>query len=644
MKMIIKKPMLLFFVITLSFMSCNNEELFVDDIVEVVEDTPTDSDNPPVEDTNSGTTDTSTPCDFTLDAVQAGDTVIINCLMDLGGATINLPANVTIIYEGGDIINGTLNFSDNSVISGELLNATLTLGGSTPQLKDTTFNFDPKRWGIVEGIVNDDTAKNNKLIINEIMLKVKDLGATTFKIDRLDAYFFTKPTGELDSWEAQYYAISIPADFNLKMTDNTHLRVQPNNAKRVYLLAIFKADNTIVEGGVLHGDRDTHDYSDGGTHEWGHVVVVKASKNVIIKNTTLMDAGGDGIAVNAFGHAFDSYYTYCENVLITGNKIIRARRNGLAITDGRNIILENNEFIDSGVSTSKSNGIAPMWAIDIEPVSSGGTIYEIVEDITIRNNIEKGSEEGGFIIYTGDRITIESNKLENKIHYRQTSGSIIRNNTIAGVSEKNREDRTGISSENRNGNKDNLIYGNTITDFNKGILIGDHNIDVYDNVIKNCGKAIGYESLLNAKIHDNIITSCGLGIGSEGLNVTLDKVEFYNNIVTDCNKAFNFYTTNWDDMGYTFVVRNNQFDANDNSMIKKVKGIDFNNNTLSWHLRIGEVHNGIFNHNTIGGQFKIEGGCRDLIISNNTINGCFWDNNTDDYTAVNIVKENNTCN
>ncbi|WP_379942241.1 right-handed parallel beta-helix repeat-containing protein [Mariniflexile aquimaris] len=642
MKLIIK-PMYVLCFMVLALVSCNNEELFVEPTSEVVveDDTTVPDDNdtvaiPPV----------STPCDFNLNNVAANATVIINCVMDLGGQTITLPAGVTLVYEGGDIINGTINFGTNNLVSGELLNSSLTIAGTKPQMKDPVFNFDAKRWGIVEGVVNDEVAYNNKLIINEIMQKVKSLGASTIKIDKLDAYFQTQNEFNKSKEAPEDAAIQIPADIHLKMTDNTHLRVQPNKGTATVLLTVFKADNTIVEGGILHGDRDTHDYSSGGTQEWLHTLLVKASKNVTIKNMTLMDAGGDGIEINAYGHAYDSYYTYCENVTITGNKIIRARRNGLSLTDGRNIIIENNEFIDSGISTNKSNGAAPMWAIDIEPYRPNATVYEIVNDITIKNNIEKGSEKGGFLIYSGDRITIENNTMENGIAYRQTSGSIIRNNTVIGVSELSKKDRDGITAETQSGNNNNLIYGNTVKNFNKGIIAGDYNgLKVYDNVISNCGKAIGYGSLINAKIYSNTITTCGLGIGSEGLNVTLNNTEFYDNVVNDCELGTNFYKTNFNEKANSFVVKNNVFNANRNSDFKYVYGLEFDNNTVSGGLRINGVENSRFTNNTISGGdgFTIEGWCKDISIVGNTIIGkCFYEPNAT--TNINIVKENNKCN
>ena len=56
--------------------------------------------------------------------------------------------------------------------------------------------------------------------------------------------------------------IQVPSDISLMMTDNTHLRIQPNDYKNTLLLGFFIANNASIQGGTLHGDRDTHDYSD----------------------------------------------------------------------------------------------------------------------------------------------------------------------------------------------------------------------------------------------------------------------------------------------------------------------------------------------------------------------------------------------
>ena len=263
MKMIIR-PMYLILVFMIS-LSCNNEELFVEPVTEVI-DEPVDDEEQDPEDTDDDF-DATQPCDFTLDNIEPNSTIVINCILDLDGATVNLPANVTILYEGGDIINGSLVFSGTSVISGELLNSSLTLGGSSTQMKDPTFNFDPQRWGIVEGKTTSEIALRNRDILEDMFIQTKNMGITTFSIDKMDAYFEVGNINNLSVFRSNEHGILIPSNFNLKMSKDTHLRVFPNNSSNYALMAIYDSENITIDGGNLYGDRNEHDYSSGGPHE-----------------------------------------------------------------------------------------------------------------------------------------------------------------------------------------------------------------------------------------------------------------------------------------------------------------------------------------------------------------------------------------
>lgn len=650
------RPMLVAFILMATMLSCNKEEAFVEPTAETPVDTPTDSTNTdgttPPEDTVDPVADSTTPCDFTLDGIQAGDTVVLDCVLDLQGQTINLPPNVTIVYEGGDITNGTLNFADSSVISGELLNSSLTLSGSTPQVKDPTFTFNPQRWGIVEGKVSDEVAYNNKIIINEVMQQVKDLGVSTIKIDSLDAYFNVKPIAALKE-HTQEAAIQVPSDINLVMTNNTHLRTQPNDYKNSTLMILFETDNTVVDGGFLHGDRDTHDYSDGGTHEWGHLIAIRGSKNATIKNVTMMDAGGDNISIHAYGHTFDPYYRYSENVLIQNNKMIRSRRNGMAITDGRDIIIEGNEFIDTGISTALSEGTAPMWAMDFEAVENNGIKYEIVDRVIVRNNIERGSEKGGFIIARGDHITFENNTMESTISINETVGSIVRNNTFENPTKSTVAIYAGMNDPRGYGNErshDNQVYGNTIIGFDKGIFLQDPGIDLHDNTMTNCGSGILIKNTRDSKIRNNTIISDQNG--SEGIGTHYP--DYVNNLIISDNNIqvkgspFRLTQVNTSDatIGFKITIENNEVTSlgNAQTYIQETRGFDFKNNLChnsgirTIDASLGNVLNNTFEN----GVIRISKGCSDLNFTGNTITGgqCFYEDNTD---AINIVRQNNTC-
>ena len=301
--------MLLAFVIMISAMSCNTEELFIEPVGEEIINL--EDEEEILEEDAEPEVDPTLPCDFNLNTIEANATILINCIMDLQVQTINVPANVSILYEGGDIINGTLNFSDNAIISGELLNYTLILTGSNPRVKDPTFNFIPERWGIVEGETTSEIAQRNNNILEGTMFSVKELGVTTFKIDKLDAYFeISKVTSTTSNqnWYPSIEAINIPSDFNLFMTDNTIIRTQPNSRRNSgTLMAVRDVSNVTVTGGILYGDRDTHNYVETG--EDGQLLfMVHGANNIILDGIKMTMGSAGGLNINALNFSFQTDY------------------------------------------------------------------------------------------------------------------------------------------------------------------------------------------------------------------------------------------------------------------------------------------------------------------------------------------------
>ncbi|MFD1613949.1 NosD domain-containing protein [Gelatiniphilus marinus] len=496
-----------------SMMSCNQEELFVEPVV-VEEETPNN------EDTNNPETptavDTSLPCDFTLNDVQANSTVVINCIMDLGGETINLPENVTIVYEGGDITNGTLNFSSGSTFDGNFLNSTLTIAGTTPLLKDPSFQFIPSRWGIVEGKVSDEVALNNRNILNNIFTQSKEMGINTFKIDKMDAYFLVSKE---DNFPPKFRMgdIFIPSDFNLVMTDNTHLRVQPNGFTDFTLLAVYEESNVTITGGNLHGDRDEHDYSTCGGREWcqdSDLLRLEAAANVVVDGVNFYNSTADAIMVKARGFSFNPDYDPSNNIVIKNCILDKSRRNNISIVNAHNVIVEDCQILNAGIDTDKSLGTNPKAGIDIEALrgidDNGNYIYyEIVRDVIIRNNIEKGSARSAIIVAIGDDTVIENNETENGISYSLAKGVKIRNNRITGTSEKHlNSNAIGGGVANTETTYNNEISGNIIKGYGTGITLYAKQAKVYDNVIENAGKGIFVPNQIrDTEIYGNTITN-----------------------------------------------------------------------------------------------------------------------------------------
>ncbi|MDO5987881.1 right-handed parallel beta-helix repeat-containing protein [Flavivirga amylovorans] len=649
----ILKLMLLFLLLTISLISCNKDELFVEPVEVVKEDTTNDEDEDDPETPDQ--TETILPCDFTLDNVEPNSTIIIDCLLDLEGKTINLPAGVTLDYEGGDIINGTLNFGDNSIIGGEILNSTLTIGGTNPQVKDEVFSFNPKRWGIVEGKVSDEIAKKNKDILNELMIQSKDLGVTTFKIDEIDAYF--KVEGDASNAMPVLQAVKIPSDFNFIMTDNTHLRVQPNDYPYSTLLSVHLGSNIRIEGGNLHGDRDEHDYSQYPVHDWGHLLTIRGGNSVLVKNVTMMDAMGDGLDIQGEGHAVNPDYRPTKDLLVTGCKFIRNRRNNVSITAVDGMTLEDSDFIDASINTSKSQGTAPGWGLDIEALKPN----ELAENIILRNNRERGSRKGAFIVAIGDRVTIEGNTLENPIVLQSATECVVRNNDLIAKSDIMKSNGSGIitgRADRGSAVHSNDVYDNTVTDFATGISVSNSNMKVYGNTINNCGRGIAVEGVAgveNSEVYGNTIKSnadksAGISMAAEINNVivrdnNVDVVRFgvvfqnVNNTVESANYLLEFKGNTIVGGNTTTMTTSNNIDLIENSFNKNFEfytcsNINIIGNTVTsnskppLYLRTQNSHIAL-RGNIMSAPQNVE--CIDVL------DGSGNDTNS-------IVMENNTCN
>lgn len=595
MKMI-TKPILLIFIFLIALTSCNDESIFEEPVIEVIEEeTPEDTeDNDNEEDT---AIDTSAPCAFALIDIQPNSTIIINCILDLGGESINLPESVTLVYEGGEIINGTINFSDNSIIDGNLLNNTLIVTGSTPQLKDPVFNFNPDRWGIVQGSTTSEIAQRNNDILESTMEAIKEFGINTFKIDVMDAYFEVgkvTSTTTNQNFYASSEAINVPSDFNLVMTDNTHLRVFPNNAPKYCLLALRNVSNVTVTGGNLYGDRDEHDYSAGGTQEWGHVMELHAASNSVINGVKMINGSGDGMKIHSLRFTFQDDYIPSNSLLVKNCTFDSNRRNNISVTDGFNITIENNLLLNAGIDTAKSTGTPPKFGIDVEAVrtsdGNGGYIeYEKAEHVFIRNNTERGSAAGAITVHIGNDVIIEGNHTERSISYTYSQRTKIINNTVVAPSTGGNTAIKGGKNTSSDSIFDNEISGNTIVGFDTGINVQNRDVLVYNNTITDFLTGIFPIHLRDSKIYNNTMSSDRESSKGIFINVTtLDGVLIENNDITAKANSIKVTSCNatTESIDYKFTIKNNSFKSSSYAQISKSKGINFVGNSFTHGIEV----------------------------------------------------------
>jgi hypothetical protein len=490
------------------------------------------------------------------------------------------------------------------------------------------------------------------------------MGATTFSIDKLDAYFEVS----LPTYSTVYYAdreaINVPSDFNLEMTDNSNLRVFPNNKKNYALLAIRDEENASILGGNLYGDRDEHDYSDGGSHEWGYLIYLSGARYSSVSNVNMVNSSGDGMKIQCINFTYMSTYIPAHDITVSNCIFDSNRRNNMSITGGYNLFIDNNQFLNASIDTNNSEGVAPGFALDIEATrgrdSNGNLIYyEIAEDIFVTNNIEKNSRMGGFTVAIGYDVTIEGNMIETGVGFSLAHGVKIINNTVRATVDKIKSSGTGIKAGRTNADDetiyDNEVYGNTVIDFGTGIMVSNRDANVFNNNVEDCGVGVTIIGLTNSKIENNTISSARDGSLGISMGTTYAKdVSITGNDITVKRNPLKFNKSNADSdySNYVVTINNNTLRNGDQSstFINGSNGLVFNDNTLDHGFELFDSNNITLANNRINTVndhgFDLRLVNTNIIISNNAVD--VSDNkqcvNIDSTTSISEVTEiNNIC-
>ncbi|WP_106794557.1 right-handed parallel beta-helix repeat-containing protein [Aquimarina sp. Aq78] len=597
-----KLPYYLLIFMSCIAISCSKES--VDDVAPVVgvetpdEETPTPDTIPNV---------VTTPCDFDLSTVAANSTIIFNCVLDLKGETVTLPANVKFEFDGGDVKNGKLIFAGGT-IAGELLSSSIEIEGDV-KLKEPTFKFFASRWeGIVEGRTTAEKALKNTGELERLLNFTKALGATTFEIGKFDAYFditsVTSTTTNQNFYPSRE-AINIPSDFHLKMLPNTDdpnspktiLRVFPTDRlKGGFILAFREVSNAKVSGGILDGKRDEQIYSNGfDTKEAGtHLMAFHSSDNIIADGVKFIDGSFGAVNIASIGFTFQPHYDPTHDITIKNCTFDNNRRMSMSITDGYNIYVENNTFLNTGLDSEHINGGVVGYAVNIEATrtrdASGNLIlYEKAHKIFIRNNTERGSRVGGFTISIGEEVTIEGNDMENKIVYSATSDSKIRNNTFV-ATEKSKTTPAILAAGTGETVFNNEISGNNISGYGVAIAAYYGEVDIFGNQIINNSSGVQLKQIeKKTNIYGNLIKSSSAS--SRGISI---QSTFANNVsIHSHNTATSYIDVKANHLYFVAVnqeagqenygvdIRDNTFKSSASVVFSKSKGVTYNNNTTN---------------------------------------------------------------
>ncbi|HEA30360.1 MAG TPA: right-handed parallel beta-helix repeat-containing protein [Leeuwenhoekiella sp.] len=465
------------------------------------------------------------------------------------------------------------------------------------------YTLDADAYGIIQGKVTDAQALANRYALEEAIQDAAEKQVDTFKIGVFDGYFdvstVTSQTNK--NFYPWVEGINIPSDFNLVMSDSTYLRVQPNNSPRYSLFSLYFSDNTYIEGGHLIGEREFHTWSGSGSDEWGHLIDINSSQNVTINGVEAKRGNGDGLVVHSREFSFKENYVPAKNVLIINCKIIENRRQGISITDGQDIIVEDNYFEGTGTTVGNSEGTNPRFDIDIEPYrerskETGEIIwYEWVENVTLRGNKSIGSDKGSFIVAGGKNILIENNHVAQGMGNKASEGVVIRNNVCENYDE-NYTILPGIFAGDGT-----EVYGNTINGFSHSVHLSGENVEFHDNEARDFRSAGLYHryNLKNSRIENNTFISNSPKAYAMFLHLaTIENTEIINNTFESVRSALKTVSVN-EGNDYTFMIEDNEFKSRDRNTVFKSSGIKFVGNHFNNQLEFKESTDIEVEQNTI---------------------------------------------
>ena len=154
--------------------------------------------------------------------------------------------------------------------------------------------------------------------------------------------------------------------------NNTVLKGINTNASISNVLKLLNVRDVFIKGFTIIGDVNENTATDEGA---GHGISINGCENVHIDDVRCRDCFTDGIYIRG------------NNIKVSNSKMEHNGRQGISITHGTNIIIEN-------VECNGSFRIAPMSGIDIEPSLE----TDVIDYITLRNIQTAGNRGKGLNI------------------------------------------------------------------------------------------------------------------------------------------------------------------------------------------------------------------------------------------------------
>lgn len=151
--------------------------------------------------------------------------------------------------------------------------------------------------------------------------------------------------------------IVIPSNRNIwGQSQLSIIKRADNDLEQYNILLLNKSENVRISDIAVVGDKHTH-LGTGG--EWGHCIMMQGCQNIVIKNSVLKQAWGDGIGMTTYdGDTMEG--VECQNILIDGCVFDDNRRLGVAVIDCSGLTIRE-------CVIKNTRGTNPQCGIDFEP-------------------------------------------------------------------------------------------------------------------------------------------------------------------------------------------------------------------------------------------------------------------------------------
>lgn len=241
---------------------------------------------------------------------------------DLDGGSVTLPANCILYFNGGKVVNGTINGNNTIIFANPVEIFTgVTIGGTwkTPVIYSVWFN-------------NNAETIRNLFALNNSSINTRVVIDGIYNVNISDSIGIGGNTDVYLSGSLKKTSTSVP-NFTMFSINGSNVR---------------------FFGGVIDGNKSAFDTAD----EYGHGIGISGgSKNVLIFGVTVKDCRGDGFYIGSTDSA-------AENLKISCCEINGARRNGISLIYAKNVEISDCIFYNI-------NATDPGLAIDVEPNSAG---------------------------------------------------------------------------------------------------------------------------------------------------------------------------------------------------------------------------------------------------------------------------------